>query len=309
MDLYKNKYNKYKLKYIKLKELIGGNYNILDLDKNPSEHNFTEFKRILDMKKNNWLVFYSGFNTKSEKIRFSNPNWIFYDWNVDETRIGIQGNINSYNIKLLSEKLTNCFNYICFDWDLFQLINTSDEFIEIIGHLFNLLNKNGKIFIKNINNIIQEDIEDETSLFTRVNSLGVPLGQGAGGQNIISKIFQLLFDLKNIYLLNINTNDYIFIKKLETLMFMNIDPMIIQQFYNNICYIHSIINSSKDCLPFKNNYEIIIKELKDNLEFNMQLENDFYKLLQISTDEWKMPNRLNKDVEDEKNKYIIIEKK
>lgn len=41
----------------------------------------------------------------------------------------------------------------------------------------------------------------------------------------------------------------------------------------------------------------------------MQLENDFYKLLQISTDEWKMPNRLNKDVEDEKNKYIIIEKK
>ena len=146
MSNYKDKYNKYKSKYIELKKMIGGNYNMLKIDENPTDSQFIEFGKILKSREQNWLIFFSGFTTTSEKIRFNNINWIFYNWTTDESRISIKGTINLDNIKKLCDKFPNSFDYICFDWRIDNIVSSGEEFMSLINNLF--------ILLKNIANFV-----------------------------------------------------------------------------------------------------------------------------------------------------------
>ena len=309
MSNYKDKYNKYKSKYIELKKMIGGNYNMLKIDENPTDSQFIEFGKILKSREQNWLIFFSGFTTTSEKIRFNNINWIFYNWTTDESRISIKGTINLDNIKKLCDKFPNSFDYICFDWRIDNIVSSGEEFMSLINNLFILLKKGGKIYINNYENIIDSDIEDDTSIISKINSLGAPLGEGSGGKHLINKIFSLIQKIKERYEIIFDDTNFNFIKILKSKMFLGIDNLSINKFYEYMCYLYYVSNSSKNCELFKNNYNLVKTELETNTNFFEGLINDLNNLLIYTTKLWRMPNILDKNKDDEKNTDLLIEKK
>jgi hypothetical protein len=100
----------------------------------------------------NWLVLFARFGTPLEKIRFLNPNWVFWDTNVsEEDRFGFSGDVNKSSIDILANTLKQEFDYIVFDD--FKFLNSelgSDEAIyKGIHTLMGLVKPGGKLVCNN----------------------------------------------------------------------------------------------------------------------------------------------------------------
>jgi hypothetical protein len=113
-----------------------------------------EIRRILETRRTaglqNWLVLFASFHSPLEKIRFLNPNWIFWDIGVSaDDRFGFSGYVNKSSIDILANILKKEFDYIVFDdtkilWET-SCLGSNEAVYKGIHTLMNLVKPGGKI--------------------------------------------------------------------------------------------------------------------------------------------------------------------
>jgi SAM-dependent methyltransferase len=312
--MYKNKYLKYKNKYIKLKNQIGGNPDCLYLNNTLTDGKIIAFKQKLDDRSvqeyKNWLVIYAGYNTIKEKIRFKNPNWIFWDMNNDE-RYSIKGLFNEDNLIKLDTILGNTFDYICFDDDVGYYYNDDKE--KIIYRLLKILKPNGVLVIKNV--VGFNDINDDgyaQLFFLSKKSRSTPYGSGRGGTNLLNDIISIVQHIKEQNIKIVNLSKYENINILISIINAN------HEFASNFDRCNQILNgilngrlknlksnNALNCMQFMDEYKFLLEYYESNKE---KLKEEYQELLGKVAELWSLPNYANAANDTNENELYFIKK-
>lgn len=113
-----------------------------------------EIRRILESRRTaglqNWLVLFASFHSSLEKIRFLNPNWIFWDIGVSAgDRFGFSGYVNKSSIDILANMFKKEFEYIVFDDPKIlrepSCLGSDEAIYEGIHTLMSLVKPGGKL--------------------------------------------------------------------------------------------------------------------------------------------------------------------
>jgi SAM-dependent methyltransferase len=296
---YLNKYLKYKKKYLKLKNQIGGNDNSLKLDEEITEDKIYLFKSKLDERTRlglkNWLVIYAAFYKDIEKIRFKNPNWIFWDLRESfDDRLGIVGDFNKENLELLSENLKESFDYICFDDNLYYNPTNNEAFI---SQLLNFLKPSGFLVIENIINQKENEEDDISKKILIEDSISTPFGLSKSNQTILIKILDLI-KYNETKKLSIDFTLYPNIKEIIKKLFLEVTG---EDFFSNNCSIILNIEEIKEkitpeiCQRYFENFNEIKDKIEDK-DIETKLTEEYTEIINLVTDLWELPSEENKPI-------------
>ena len=287
---FKQKHLKYKTKYLNLKNTnlklqIGGNINCLYVnDIAVDSEEIKSFKRKLEYRTlhgyKNWLVIYAGNYSETEKARFANSNWIFWDNKESgNERYSIRGDFNKVNLIKLDKILSNTFDYICFDDD--ERDYYRENKVNLTFRLLKLLKLGGILVIKNMIKAIKSDDEYISISFLSPLTTSRPHGTSYNGRTLLSKICNVLKYVKS---------EYIYINLLQSEIFeifKNFNEMSVE----NMSMFLTCINMKfrmEECTQ-KFNIDMYL-ELKTYCDINKELLYDNYvKILAQLGELWKLP--------------------
>jgi len=254
-----------------------------------------EIKRMLEARRaaglQNWLVLFASFNTPLEKIRFLNPNWIFWDIGVSaDDRFGFSGYVNKSSIDVLANTLKQEFDYIIFDDPKIlresSCLGSDEAIYKGIHTLMRLVKPGGKLVCDDYNckDLIMKKMDDKPSMdivnketnmiyrYTINNQLyDKPYVARFGVQTNLMQYTQFYKSKKD--LLPIDVED-----DLKSLGPESIDK--IKAFYKDPKFLQ-LCNSpsqiSKSCDLYKDYYSFKISEA------------DYYPIVQKYTKMWSLP--------------------
>ena len=254
-----------------------------------------EIRRILESRRTaglqNWLVLFASFHSSLEKIRFLNPNWIFWDIGVSAgDRFGFSGYVNKSSIDILAIMFKKEFDYIVFDDPKIlrqpSCLGSDEAIYEGIHTLMSLVKPGGKLVCDHYNckDLIMKKMDDKPSMdivnkeknmiyrYTINNQLyDKPYGARFYTQTNLMQYTQFYKSKKDLLPIDVEDDlKSLGPESIEKIKAFYKDPIFLQ-----LC--NSPSQFSKSCDLYKDYYSFKISDA------------DYYPIVQKYTSMWSLP--------------------